>query len=1416
MRTRFPQRRRVSGPVAKPKDFNLEPPPELPRTIEVSAVRKALPFVFGVVIIGMVAMMFIMGFRQMNPMYLFFMAMMGIGLFSSMQGQGANAEMTKAEVDSERAEYLRYLSGKAEEIREAANTQKASAEWSHPDPDVLEAVLADPTFDPSAPGSAARAQRMWERGASDADYLHIRVGRDEVKLASKIRVKPVESELDLEPVTKTALQHMRAVQQSIPHCPKAIDFAGIGMIGVHGDREVFEGAVRAWVAQLVCWHTPNDTALAMVSPHLETRWGWAKWMPHTESHDIDGAGPARFLGTSLREVETMLEPLLKERAKVVDDKGLVDAAAVSKSNKHVVVVIDDPDAPAASVRRIAARDGVTVIAYRHGAGPDPDYAVHPRELLLRLTRQGHSADAAATMDCWEKFRWQTFCAEPDTLDAATIRHLARQLSKWDSEQIGRQDAESAAAQTHLTLLGVSNAAKLDVDALWTPRMLPVGTGEPVDLEPLLRVPIGLQPSGAPLMIDLKDEADGGNGPHGLVIGMTGSGKSKLLQSLVFGLFTLHSPDVVQAILADFKDEAGFGMFEKYPHTVAVISNMEERKSLVGRFGEVQLGILDQRGRILKEAGVATTGVGFESLREYNEARATPQGKHLPSLPYLFVIVDEFSLLLKDHPSMAEVFDIVTRKGRSQGVFFLFASQTLDEGAIKQIPNNTQYRIGLKVASESISRRVIGAPDAYHIPDGKNVKGTGYFVRAPGAEPVKYRGFLLPSRYEPPTTINRRVINARPRARLFTAGRVEADADTVIEEVIAGESVLDGPPQSLVLTVGPQLASHYGGSTPKLWSEPLDDPIPLDRVLRQAQATPRRGSAPWWPLGEIDRPRQLSHGLLNYGLDEGNVMLLAAQKDEASMVAQTFVLSAAARYSPQDVGFYILGYGGPAVAGVRDLPHVGAIGGEGRNELNSRIFGDLDVMLTRRRRIFEDNNVLSLDQWRQRRRAGEAALDDGYPTDIFVIVDGWENFIKDNVSLMNPKNPQARNVEMLISGGRGVHVMVTGSDWIGLGTNIQGQITTRYELKLAQSTGSQVRARIEDNMMRPQDRIPDDQPGRGITSTGDVIRFAIGRIDGQPSMEELDAKVGETVAQIVAQCAGQRPAPRPQLLPTRIPADRLPQRLGGERHAIGVRGRDLQPLVIDFATDPLLAVYGDDHHGKSTFIRNTVASIVAGRRSPEDAIVILFDPKRRLGDLTRLLVEKDPASDDPADFYATDFATMANYVRGIAQILDRRQPPADLGWEQRTTWSFVGPKIYLVVDDLDAIPLQVEVDTPTRVPVAAGAGAPEQQFHVVNKMVTTQTWDPVLRHFANAIDRGLRVVVTHRAAEITTAEIDRRLIPHHIASQPSTRILLGSRQHNEKVAGVKFEAGLAPGRGNALSTDDDNAGYVQLAALPDGM
>ncbi|HLR99574.1 MAG TPA: type VII secretion protein EccCa [Mycolicibacillus parakoreensis] len=1371
MREIYTPRRRVAGPIRRDEKFLLDPPPELPRSIQVGAVRKALPFVFGVAIVGMIVIMFVSGFRQMNPMYLFFMAMMALGLFQSLQGQGANSEMSTPEVNSERAEYLRYLSATAAKVRAAGERQRAGAEWSHPDPELLDAAVGSP--------------RMWERGSTDHDYLKVRVGRTPVALSSQVKVKPVDSELDLEPVTKTALQHMRAVQQTIPHCPKAVDLCGIGMVSVYGDRDLFASATRSWVCQLVCWHSPSAAAVAIVSPELETRWGWAKWLPHTETTETDGAGPARYLATSLDCLEPLLAPLIKDRSELVSTTGVATAEGPSKSHRHLLVIVDDPRVATAALKRLGARDGVTVVGCCSGAGPDRDYATGDRELVLLLDRPD---GGRPSLRQWRNFRWRSFCEQPDLMAAPVSRNLARLLSQWDVGATGRQNAESQAVQGLLGLLNIDNAARLDVDNLWARR----------PLDDQLRIPVGLQPGGAPLMIDLKDEADGGNGPHGLMIGMTGSGKSKLLTAIVFGLLVRHSPDVVQVFLGDFKDEAGMDAFAGYPHTVAVVSNMEEKRSLVERFGETLFGILDRRGRIFKETGTRIKGAAFESLREYNETRAARPEAGLPAIPTMFVILDEFSLMLKDHPNMAEVFDVVTRKGRSYGMFFLFASQTLDEGVIKKIPDNTQYRFGLKVASPSISRRVIGTEDAYHIPDGKQYKGTGFFVRAPGAEPTKFRGFLLPDRYEPPVLVDRTVIAARPRVRVFTAAEVRRDDDTVIEEIIDDDAGLVGPPRSLVLTVGLQLAAAWGKEPEQLWSPPLDDPIPLDAVLRQAEGMRPPGTAgiPWWPLGEIDQPRLLTHGLVTYCLNQGHVSLLGMRSSELSMVVQTFVLAAAGRYSPRDIGFYILSYGGPELAALRDLPHVGAIGGRDRSELTARIFGDFDAMLARRRALFHRYDIASLDEYRRRRTAGEAGLDDGYPLDIFLIVDGWEDFLSDNTSLLNPKNPYRQNVEDLAGGELGVHIMVTAADWIKLGMTLQSRLSCRWELKLAGSASSQVRPRPEDAMIRPQDRIPANEPGRGITSAGDVIRFAVGRLDGRASMDDTDLKIREAVGTLAARHAGERRAPAPRLLPTALDAAGLENRAAaGEQFAIGMRGRDLEPLTLDFAEDPLLGVYGDSKTGKTTFLRALLRGVVRRRAGEASrAIVMVCDTKRRLSGETRFLIEND-------DYYETDPGSIAERLIALGALLEQRTPPKDLSWEAKRNWTFRGPVIYLFIDDVDTVPAQVQIH---RAPQPGSAAPPPGHG------LTVPTWAPLAQHLANAHDIGLRIVFTHKAAGSYLAESTPTSLAGLIATQRTNRILLASRSTADKIGGMKFEADLPPGRGYLIATHSDNEGHVQLA------
>ena len=204
-------------------------------------------------------------------------------------------------------------------------------------------------------------------------------------------------------------------------------------------------------------------------------------------------------------------------------------------------------------------------------------------------------------------------------------------------------------------------------SLWAPR----GRDEE------LRVPIGITATGEPLLFDLKDEAEGGMGPHGLMIGMTGSGKSQTLMSILLSLLTTHSAERLIVIYADFKGEAGADIFRNFPQVVAVISNMAEKRSLADRFADTLRGEVARREQLLMEAGRRVQGSAFNSVLEYEAAIAA--GHDLPPLPTLLVVADEFSLMLADHPEYAELFDYVARKGRSFRIHILFASQTLDVG-----------------------------------------------------------------------------------------------------------------------------------------------------------------------------------------------------------------------------------------------------------------------------------------------------------------------------------------------------------------------------------------------------------------------------------------------------------------------------------------------------------------------------------------------------------------------------------------------------------------------------------------------------------------------------------------------------------------------------------------------------------------
>ncbi|BBX32208.1 ftsk/SpoIIIE family protein [Mycolicibacterium mageritense DSM 44476 = CIP 104973] len=1193
----FEHQRRLAPPASRKGTITIEPPPELPRVIPPSLLRRVLPYLIVILIVGIIVALVATGMRLISPTILFFPFVMLLAATALYRGD--SNKMRTEEVDAERADYLRYLSVVRDNVRAHAAEQRAALEWSHPDPEVLATV----------PGT----RRQWERDPRDRDFLVLRAGLHDVPLDAALRVKDTVDEIDLEPVSHSTLRGLLDVQRTVRDAPTGIDVTKLARITVLGEADDVRDAVRSWVAQAVTWHDPTMLGVALASPGVDSDdWSWLKWLPHVDvSGEADGVGPARYLTTGVAELRDKLDPVLADRPPF--------PAEPDHALKHLLVIIDDPDADPDDIARRPGLTGVTVIHHSTKL-PDSDQYPDPERPILRV------ADGRIVR--WQSSGWQPYVDRADAMPAAEAAHIARRLSRWDSNP-GYVRSTSTGGATFTTLLDIPDASALDVAGLWAPR--------PRDEE--LRVPIGVTATGEPLYFDLKDEAEGGMGPHGLMIGMTGSGKSQTLMSILLSLLTTHSADRLIVIYADFKGEAGADIFRNFPQVVAVISNMAEKRSLADRFADTLRGEVARREQLLKEAGRRVQGSAFNSVTEYEAAIAA--GHDLPPMPTLFVVADEFTLMLADHPEYADLFDYVARKGRSFRIHILFASQTLDVGRIKDIDKNTSYRIGLKVASPSISRQIIGVEDAYHIESGREHKGEGFLVPAPGAVPIKFRSTYVDGIYDPPRAEKSIVVRALPQPQLFTASRVEPEPDTVI--VTNGADVEVLPPRKLIATIGDQLAT-YGPRAPKLWLPPLDETIPLADLLARSDVDAGQLR---WPLGEIDKPFEMRRDPLVFDANSAaaNVLIHGGPRSGKSTALQTFILSAAALHSPRDVTFYCLDYGGGKLADLGDLAHVGSVATPLEPERIRRTFGELEQLLRAR----QQQGAVS-------RRGGYA---DGYGA-VFLVIDNLYAFSRDNTDTFNTRNPLLAKVTELVNSGMayGIHVVITTPNWLEVPLAMRDGLGLRLELKLHDAHDSIVR--VVGALRRPAEAVPADQPGRGLTMAAEHFLFAA------PTLSDI--------AVINSRYPGIS-APPVRLLPTDLaPAAIAPLYPAPEQVVIGQREEDLAPVAVDFTHNPLLTVFGDAKSGKTTLLRHIIRTIRENSRPDEVAFTVID---------RRLHLVDEPLF--PDNEYTANIDRVLPAMLGLSALIEKRRPPAGLSPQELSAWGYTGHTHYLIIDDVDQIP-----------------------------------------------------------------------------------------------------------------------------------
>jgi S-DNA-T family DNA segregation ATPase FtsK/SpoIIIE len=1152
---------RLVVPPSAEGEVVVNAPPKVPRDVPGNPLSRLLPAAMTVATVGMMVLYFTSGSPAMRNPMFMVFPVMTLVSLLGTVTLGARSGTRVAEINRDRRDYLRYLASLDSTLLKAIDQQRSSLLWSHPDPGALWAM--------------AGGRRMWERRSDDADFGHVRVGIGTPCLSTLLVTPDLGPEEDLDPVTSMELRRLIRHRAVVPEAPMAIELTSQAAITVSGDTQCARSLLRAVLCQLAVLHSPQDLRIAAaVDPLTAAEWDWLKWLPHHQHpHILDDGGPARMTYATASPAAAALANSEGARAVLLVDGSLITG--------------DE------SLFNSPGFAGVTVLEL--GTACDDIAGLSIAVSAEQLTVRSGTGDEVV--------------ARPDSMTTAQAVACARRITPFQPATTPTEGAvPSSAPAAWQALMGITNVGEIDADDVWHTTRAP---------ERELRVPIGVSEHGQQIELDIKEAAANGMGPHGLCIGATGSGKSEFLRTLTLGMITAHPPETLNLALVDFKGGATFLGFERAPHVAAVITNLADEAYLVTRMKDALAGEMNRRQRLLRAAG------NFANIGDYNRARI--RGAGLAPLPVLFIVVDEFSELLSQHPEFIDFFIAIGRLGRSLGMHLLLASQRIDEGRLRGLESHLSYRVCLKTFSASESRAVLGVPDAYHLP---NSPGSAYLKTGSG-DPVRFHTAFVSGPYEPPSArcadravVRPEVFTAAPMGRAVFTGGPQTESSSACSRTVV-DVVLD------------RLDGH-GSPAHQVWLPPLVESPTLDTLLRPG--TPAALAA---PIGLVDCPYEQRRDLLIAQLDgaAGNVAVVGGPRSGKSTALQTLILAMAETYDPGRVQIYCVDFGGGALSALRQLPHVGSVAGRHDADLIRRTVVQLESLLRARE---------------ARRRSAEPSAREGTNADVFLVIDGWGAIRQEFDAL------EASITALAAQGlSYGIHVVISASRWAEIRPALKDQIGTRIELRLGDPAESEMdRKRARQLVASP--------PGRGITRDGREFVVALSRFDVT------------TVERLTTRNAG-RVAPPIEVLPTRIDYDVLIARshrpLPASQVLLGIDDSELQPLAIDFAAEMHLVIIGQGECGKTTTLRTFCREIVRTNTSDSAQLFIIDFRRTLLG-----VVESDHLA-----AYVPSAAALAPQLAALTERLQARMPGADVSQHQlrsRSWWS--GPEIYIVIDDYDLV------------------------------------------------------------------------------------------------------------------------------------